>query len=607
MSKQTINIGASPNDGTGTPLRTSFDYCNQNFTEIYTALGGGVALPGATTQVIFNDGGTNLAGDAGLVYNKTTDALTVAGLVTAGSATITGDLTVDTSTLKVDSTNNRVGIGTASPNNTLTVRGTQDAGIEVNSADSNSSRIITAYDPANTRFYINSTNSGSGTVLPLDFLIGNAAQYRIAASGVFSWFDGAGGTRMTLNSTGLGIGTASATTKLDVLGSGDGELRLRAGSDAALIFSETTGNKNWKIKPSSGTLCFQYSATAFNSGYANLMVVTETGNVGVSVTPSAWNSSYRVLEIGRSGNAFWGQVGTSGVFMSSNALLNGAGSFVYSNTAASTYYTQNTGRHEWYNAASGTAGNAITFTQAMTLDSTGLGVTGQLSTANVLKATGNPGLSAAGATEAFVAHNTTYGAILYGSGTTCDAALLDRGTNPRLTVTTTGAQVIGDLSVTSGNVVMATSGKGIDFSATANSSGTMTSELLADYEEGTFTPTIIGTSTAGVGVYTVQDAKYTKVGRLVTVEVDLGWSAHTGTGNMQITGLPFTTNATVFTSVTLGYVDNIALTAGNFTTAYTSKSSTLINLNQTPTGGGATTGVPIDVAGRIMVSVTYSV
>jgi hypothetical protein len=96
MSKQTINIGASPNDGTGTPLRTSFDYTNQNFTELYTALGGGVGLPGATTQVIFNDGGTNLAGDAGLVYNKTTDALTVAGLVTAGSAAITGAATVGT-------------------------------------------------------------------------------------------------------------------------------------------------------------------------------------------------------------------------------------------------------------------------------------------------------------------------------------------------------------------------------------------------------------------------------------------------------------------------------------------------------------------------------
>ena len=125
MSKQTINIGASPNDGTGTPLRTSFDYTNQNFTELYTALGGGVGLPGATTQVIFNDGGTNLAGDAGLVYNKTTDALTVAGLVTAGSASITGAATVGT-TLGVTgaSTLASVGVtGAATVGTTLGVTG----------------------------------------------------------------------------------------------------------------------------------------------------------------------------------------------------------------------------------------------------------------------------------------------------------------------------------------------------------------------------------------------------------------------------------------------------------------------------------------------------
>jgi len=52
MAKQTINIGASPNDGTGTPLRTSFDYCNQNFTELYTATGpsgNNIVVPGNAT------------------------------------------------------------------------------------------------------------------------------------------------------------------------------------------------------------------------------------------------------------------------------------------------------------------------------------------------------------------------------------------------------------------------------------------------------------------------------------------------------------------------------------------------------------------------------
>ena len=84
MAQQTINIGAAPNDGTGTPLRTSFDYTNQNFTELYA--GGGVGTS-TNTQVIFNDSGV-LKGDAGLVYNKTTDALTVGGALTSTTGNI---------------------------------------------------------------------------------------------------------------------------------------------------------------------------------------------------------------------------------------------------------------------------------------------------------------------------------------------------------------------------------------------------------------------------------------------------------------------------------------------------------------------------------------
>ena len=82
MAKQVINIGAAPNDGTGTPLRTSFDYTNQNFTELYNGSGIGTST---NTQVLFNDSGV-ANGDAGLVYNKTTDELTLGGNVVMASA-----------------------------------------------------------------------------------------------------------------------------------------------------------------------------------------------------------------------------------------------------------------------------------------------------------------------------------------------------------------------------------------------------------------------------------------------------------------------------------------------------------------------------------------
>lgn len=91
MAKQVINIGATANDGTGTPLRTSFDYTNQNFTELYNGSGIGTST---NTQVLFNDSGV-ANGDAGLVYNKTTDALSIGGtLGVTGAATLSSTLAV---------------------------------------------------------------------------------------------------------------------------------------------------------------------------------------------------------------------------------------------------------------------------------------------------------------------------------------------------------------------------------------------------------------------------------------------------------------------------------------------------------------------------------
>jgi hypothetical protein len=154
----------------------------------------------------------------------------------------------------------------------------------------------------------------------------------------------------------------------------------------------------------------------------------------------------------------------------------------------------------------------------------------------------------------------------------------------------------GDVTVSTGNLVIGTSGKGIDFSAT---SGSGTSELLADYEEGTFTPTIAGQSTAGTGTYTTQVGTYTKIGRVVYVSVNLAWSAHTGTGDMQVNGLPFTVNSTTQSQMSNGTYD-LALTALNMLLARAQTSGTFIKLLQSPVGGGAWNGVPMDTSVTVL-------
>ena len=103
-----------------------------------------------------------------------------------------------------------------------------------------------------------------------------------------------------------------------------------------------------------------------------------------------------------------------------------------------------------------------------------------------------------------------------------------------------GVRGTGNVEVHDGNLVIGTSGHGIDFSATSDATGA-TSELLDDYEEGTFTPTLTGGSTAGSPTYQHQAGWYTKIGNLVTVSVNLATTnIGGGSGNMRIGALPFT-------------------------------------------------------------------
>lgn len=111
---------------------------------------------------------------------------------------------------------------------------------------------------------------------------------------------------------------------------------------------------------------------------------------------------------------------------------------------------------------------------------------------------------------------------------------------------TTGRAISAtQLSLTTGNLIVA-NGQGVDFSAT---SGTGTSEVLSDYEEGTWTPVWQSASgTLGAITYENRQGTYTKVGRMVTVQggfYNSAFAAGTGSGDLRISGLPFTNSANV--------------------------------------------------------------
>jgi hypothetical protein len=120
---------------------------------------------------------------------------------------------------------------------------------------------------------------------------------------------------------------------------------------------------------------------------------------------------------------------------------------------------------------------------------------------------------------------------------------------------------------------------------------------LDDYEEGTFTPVVIGVTSAGTGTYTAQVGRYTKIGNRVFFSITLGWSAHSGTGNTRITGLPFTTNATAGNNPAIAtYCDGLTLNANSLLMATMPAAQTYINLLQNTTGGGSAAFVAIDAS-----------
>jgi hypothetical protein len=124
------------------------------------------------------------------------------------------------------------------------------------------------------------------------------------------------------------------------------------------------------------------------------------------------------------------------------------------------------------------------------------------------------------------------------------------GVNSSATVT---LETNGDATIEDGNLVIGTSGHGIDFSATGDGAGTDTSELLDDYEEGTWVPTLPSGGTVG----TVHRAIYTKIGNRVTVNLYFNFTATNNTSGFYIGGLPYGVSSNHYGGGNVGYLPGI--------------------------------------------------
>jgi hypothetical protein len=132
---------------------------------------------------------------------------------------------------------------------------------------------------------------------------------------------------------------------------------------------------------------------------------------------------------------------------------------------------------------------------------------------------------------------------------------------------------------------------------------TAAANALDDYEEGTFTPTVIGGSTAGTGTYNLQSGSYTKVGRLVSFRLQVFWSSHTGTGGLFVSSLPFSCSG--IGGVTIGLLNDIPLTASNYAMSDLVDGGTSARFRNYPVGGSGITDVSISNGGNIVLSGTY--
>ena len=456
-----------------------------------------------------------------LTLGDTGDTISFASgvLPTLESLTITGDLTVDTNTLYVDSTNNRVGVGTASPTSPLTVSTSSGAvGLKVIS-----------------------TSAGTlGPDLSLQHDSASPADNDIISLISFQGND-SGGTNTTYSQVRCIANNVTDTTE-------DGSLTI-------LTTSAGTLAERMRIDSSGNLLMGTTALTTGTLGSANQFAELAGGSTGSGTLILSRASDTDASEIGGIRFANANNADDGGLDADGKLIAGISGRLETSDNNAS----DDSGGHLVFY----TKPEAGNYAERMRIDSSGNVLVGKTSTDQTVAGTT---LFANGKLAPTVDSDT----VIYANRETNDGSIIelrkDGVSVGSIGVASSDLNIYGDVGIKfSGDDVRPTDSSGnnsdnavdlghfdvrwqdLYLGGNIYLGGTGSANALDDYEEGTFTPSWGGSTTDPSGVYSaLRSGSYTKVGRLVTVLILIRGGATTsaGSGNLLIRGLPFASATT---------------------------------------------------------------
>ena len=530
---------------------------------------------------VVEDTSPQLGGNLDLNGNDITGT---GNISTTGTATFTGDLTVDTNTLHVDSTNNRVGVGTTLPGVPLHISTSGTAEVARFETTTDSTPSIAIYSNGAIRGQLRASTaetallSRGSTPLLLGTNNTEAARFDSSqnflvgttSSGSFSVSDGAMvlqsgrflGTHSndsvaalsrrgtdgsivalykdstqvgSIGTQNWGIGTASPSRPLDVVADvNDNPLRLRArggGTSAYITFSSNDATTTNALigNPAANTLAF------YTNGFSERMRLDASGN----------------LLVGHTGTNIYADTSGSGITANQNGRLD----VKRADILATFNRTVTDGEILQFRKDGSVVGSIGTLLGRLSI---GTGATG-------------------------LYFDSTYSQVRPFSLTANDVsdAAIDLGR---------GSSRFKDLYLSGG----------------AYLGGTGSANLLDDYEEGTFTPTIVysGTNTPTINT---QVGHYTKIGRVVQIQIYLQWDENGSTGNVTLGALPFTSLSgtgravpSVFTFGLTGLPTNVSVTG------FVQSSNTGINLYLNDNAATVFSATYTDNSNDLYVTVTYT-